>query len=95
MIKLEVFEKTERCNLRDFETSTIKENIVYHINSLNHGLEKGFDPIHSYYMNSYESELAGMISICAIVGITVRTTSLYEKKKDPCTEQKSLENQLN
>jgi hypothetical protein len=70
---LEKFEVSNGCALKEFEIKGIKEDIEYHIQIINEGLDEGRDRYNDGFIKSYTKELAGMRSVCARIGLIVRT----------------------
>jgi hypothetical protein len=73
MVTLEEFEVLEQCKLNKWEISSIKEHMEYTIDVINRGLNEGRDFYLDGFIHAYWSELSGMKSVCAVIGLSVKT----------------------
>jgi hypothetical protein len=80
MITLEVFEVLDHCTLKKWEINDIKEEINCIINVINKGIKEGRDYYLDGFIYSYCKELAGMRSICSIIGLRVKTPYVNEEE---------------
>lgn len=74
MLKLTRFEIKDYCKLDKYEIQEIREGIEYCVNVINEALKDGRDYYLDGFINSYERQLSGMMNVCSLIGISVKTT---------------------